>query len=300
MSKKIVVTKDIGLLPDQIERLKSLGDVKIYNGLPKTYDEWLERCKDMDIICTGKFGLKQKYQDLKNVFISLPFVGVGFFDKDILKKNNITVSNSPGCNKDAVSEWVMCMLLNLFRKFPSFLRVRDLNGPKVTQGLNNKKVCILGKGNIGSRVGKLCEAFDMVVSYFKRGDDLVELVKDADVTVNCLTTNDSTVGLLNKTFFNSFKKSSFFVSVADYIIYDVDALFNALDENTIAGAAIDAMGIQVGDTSDPFYKKLLSHPKVLATPHIAWASDFSKKLGADMMIDNIEAWLKGKPINLVK
>jgi hypothetical protein len=38
------------------------------------HDEWFEKCKDADVICSGKFGLKQRYQKLKNVFISLPFV----------------------------------------------------------------------------------------------------------------------------------------------------------------------------------------------------------------------------------
>ena len=298
---KIIVSKDSGLNSHEIERLEKLGDLTIYNNLPKTYDEWVERCKGADIICSGKFGLKQRYQELKNVFISLPFVGVGFFDKKILKKNNITVSNSPGANKDGVSEWVIFMLLNLFREFDNIVNVKDIPGKKpiITKSVFDKSVCILGKGNIGTKVGKVCDALDMKVSYFKRGDDLIDSIKDVDVVINCLTTNETTLNLLDKKFFFSFKSGAYFINVCDYVIYDIDALINSLDEGPIERAAIDAMGIQVGDTSDSFYQKIVVHEKILATPHIAWATDKSKEIGNKIMIDNIDAWLKKKPINII-
>ncbi|MFH0952183.1 MAG: NAD(P)-dependent oxidoreductase [Patescibacteria group bacterium] len=301
MKPKIVITKDLALSPENIKRLEKLGDLKIYNELSKTPEEWVERCQEADIICTGKFGLKQKYQELKNVYISLPFVGVGFFDKAILKKNNITVSNSPGCNKDGVSEWIVFMLLNLFREFYDMVNVKDRGDKKLkeTKSLVNRSVCILGKGNIGTKVGRVCEALDMAVKYFTRGDNLIESVKNADVVINCLTTNETTLNLLDKDFFFSFKKGSYFISVCDYVIYDIDSLIRALDEGVIERAAIDAMGIQVGDTADPFYKKILAHDKILATPHIAWNADISNELGNKMMIDNIEAWIKGEPINVI-
>lgn len=298
---RIVVTKDLGLSETNKDKLNALGEVTIYNELSRTPEEWLERCKDADVICTGKFGLKEKYQELKNVFISLPFVGVGFFDKKILKQNNIVVSNSPGCNKDGVSEWIIFMLLNLFREFSTVVNVDSLGEGRVNvaKSLADKSVCILGKGNIGSKVGRVCEALDMRVSYFSRGDDLLKSIKNADSVINCLTTNETTLDLLDKNFFFSFKKGAYFINVCDYVIYDVDALIDALNANIIGGAAIDAMGIHVGDTSDPFYKKIVSHNKILATPHIAWSADVSDELGNKMMIENVKAWLNKKPINVI-
>jgi phosphoglycerate dehydrogenase-like enzyme len=298
---KIVITQNLGLNKAHIELLEKMGELTIYKDLAKTPEEWVERCKNADVICTGKFGLKQKYQELKNVFISLPFVGVGFFDKKILEKNNIKVSNSPGCNKDGVSEWIIFMMINLFREFQEIVNVNDLKSrrPKITNSLAGKSACILGKGNIGIKVGRVCEALDMNVSYFTRGSNLIESIKDKDVIINCLTTNDTTLNLLDKEFFFSFKRGSFFVNVCDYAIYDVDALIKSLDEGIIEKAAIDAMGIQVGDTSDSFYKKILAHEKILATPHIAWSTDVNDELGNKMMIENIEAWVNNKPINLI-
>jgi len=299
--KKIVVTQNHDLYPDQIERLKSLGEVKFYNDLAKTPEEWLERVGGFEIICSGKFGLKQKIYELGDVFISLPFVDIGWIDSRKLKERNITVSYSPGCNRVAVSEWIIGMMINLLRDLPKYIGVGSLPKhtlPEKTAGLAKKKVTILGPGNIGSRVGKICESLEMEVSYFKKGDDLLKSVKDADVVINTLSNNPTTQGLLDKKFFDSFKNGAYFISVTSSQIYDVDSLLAALDKN-IAGAAIDTGQIQVGDTDDPFYQRLLKNPKILVTPHIAYNSDTTARVGNDMMIDNIEAYLAGKPTNLV-
>ncbi len=300
---EIVVTQNLELYPDQIERLKSFGDVTFCHDLAKSSEEWLEQCQGADIICTGGFGLKQKIYEIKNSFFSLPFVNVSWIDKKKIKQNNVTVSYCPGCNKDAVSEWIIGMMLNLFRNLPKFINVKDLPKGKIpdfTLGLTGKKVAILGKGNVGSRVGKICQAFDMNVVYFRRGDDLLNCVKDADIVINCLSSNPTTWGMLDKNFFNSLKRGSYFISPSDEKIYDVDALLDALNNGILSGIADDAGGVRAGDCYDPFYARLSNHPKVLATPHIAYQTDVTAKVANDMMIDNIEAWLKGRPINLLK
>lgn len=300
-SKKIVITPHLELYPDQIQRLRSLGEVVFYDSLPSP-EEWIERVKGADIICSGKAGLIDKIYDTKNVFYSLPFVNVGWIDKEKLKANNIVVSYCPGCNKEAVSEWVMAMLLNLFRELPKFIKADNLpkgKVPRATLGLRGKRVTILGKGNIGGRVAELCEVFGMNIEYFKKGDSLIDSVKNADVIINCLSSNGSTWSILDRKFFRSLKKGSYFISPTDEKIYDVDALIEVLDAGILAGAADDAGGIRVGDTSDTYYQKLLAHPKILVTPHIAYQTDITNRVANDMMIENIEAYLKGKPINLL-
>lgn len=301
---KIVVTKNLKFYKDQIKRLKSLGDITFHKDDPKSTNEWLERCKDADIICTGIFGLKSDivYQ-LKNVFISLPFVGVEFLDKKELKENNIVVSNSPGCNKEAVAEWVIGMMLMYFRRLCQLTKTTNQNKIEILKtatSLYNKKITILGTGHIGKQLGRICESFGMNVIFFKRGDDLIKSVKDADVIANCLSMNESSTGLLNKKFFSSLKRGSFFVSASRHQIYDIEALKDALDEDILIGAADDAANAEVGDVNEPDYKKLLNHPKILVTPHIAWNTDAERRKANDIMINNIEAWLNKKPINLIQ
>jgi phosphoglycerate dehydrogenase-like enzyme len=169
----------------------------------------------------------------------------------------------------------------------------------ITPGLAGNNITILGAGYVGKRVAELTSAFGMNVSFFKRGDDLYKSVKNADVVVDTLSSNPTTHKLLDEKFFNSMKQNSYFVSVTRSEIVDEDALIRALDAGKLADAASDLGGILVGDTEDPLYKKLLSHPKILVTPHIAYNSEKSRRTGADIMIDNVEAWINGKPQNVV-
>lgn len=299
---KIVVTSPMSLLPDQRKRLEDLGEVTIYDTLPSSPDEWMQRTEGMDIICSGKYGLTDKIYERKNVFYSLPFVAVGWIDKDKLKASRNTVSYCPGCNSYAVSEWIVSMTLLLMRKFNRIMnttKLADKAGSPDYLSLATKKACVLGKGHVGSKVGRTLEALGMEVTYFGKGDNLLTSVEGASVVVNTLSSNPSTDGLLGKEFFESFAGNTFFVTVTSSKIYDSEAMLKVLSDGNLLGVADDCGSILPGDYDDPYYKRLITTPKVLATPHISYQSDVSIKIGNDMMIDNVEAWINGKPINLL-
>lgn len=299
---KIVVTNPMGFTNDQRTRLEKLGEIRFHDSHPSTPEEWLYRCQDYKIICSWMFGLREKYSELKNVFISVPFVGVSSFaDPAILKTNNITICNSPGCNRHAVSEWIIYMILTTMRQLGKYVNTTEnvtIPLPTPSIGLAGKNITILGKGNVGKRVGTICEALEMNVTYFTRGDNLLNTVKNADVIVDALSSNPSTKGLLNKEFFASVKKGAVFISVTVDTIVDIDAMLSALDHGQLSFVAHDVMNAKPGDTTDVLYEKLRNHPRVNATPHISAFNDVTTKIGNDMMIDNVEAWLKGKPINV--
>ena len=299
---KIVVTQDLNIQPDQLARLKSLGELTMYPDVPATYDEWLARVQDADIICSGKFGLEQKGQELKNKFISLPFVSVSWYDSVKGKADNLLVANAPGSNKDAVADWAIAMLINLTRSLPAQINQQpyakgEMQPP--VPGLTGMQVCILGAGNVGGKIGAVCEALGMQVSYYRRGDSLQEKTKDCDCVVNALALNPQTRNLLDGTFFNGLKKGAYYITVANNEISDTEAMLAALDKGILSGVATDCATIQVGDAYDPYFVRLSKHPNVLATPHIAFNTTTSARVGVDVMIDNIEAWLAGNPINLV-
>lgn len=302
---KIVVTNNQDFSDAQKQRLDSLGDVTYYDTLPKDAAEYLERVKGADVICSGTAGLQDAYQELKDVYVTVAFVSIAFVDVSVLNSNNVTISNAPGANRHAVSEWIMAMTTLLMRNLPDALNRQETyrnNGslPPITPGLAGNKMTVLGQGNVGKRVGELAEAYGMQVSFFKRGDDLNTSVNDADVVVDTLSSNPTTQNLLSADFFNSMKQGSYFVTVTRGEIVDEDAMLEALDNGKLGGIASDCGGILVGDTEDKLYQKLLKHPKVLVTPHISYNSEMSRQMGADIMIDNVEAWVKGKPQNVVK
>lgn len=172
-----------------------------------------------------------------------------------------------------------------------------LNPPPI--GLAGKKITILGKGNVGKTVGEICKAFEMKVAYFNRSDILTDVVKEADVVVDTLSANPSTVGLLGADFFQSLKKGVVFISVTVDSIVDIEAMLKALESGKIWCLAHDVMNAKLGDASDPIYNKIRNHPNTLVTPHIAGFSDVTTQLGNDLMIDNVEAWLAHKPINVI-
>lgn len=297
---KIVVTNTGVLSQEQKVRLEKLGEVKYYQEMPTSGEEWLNRVKGFDVVCSGINGLREKYGDLENVLISVPFVGVSSFaDTAVLKAKKITLCNSPGCNRHAVSEWIIFMMVWGMRGLGNHVNTSGkvsipLNPPSV--GLAGKNVTILGKGNIGKRAGAICEALEMKVKFFERERNLLESIKDADVVIDVLSTNPETKNLLNDSFFSAFKKGAGFITITVHA--DIEAMIKALDKGILSFAAHDVMVANLGDVSNSVYQKLYKHPKVLTTPHLASLSDVSNHLGNDIMIDNVEAWLKGKPINV--
>ncbi len=299
---KIVVTHPMGLSTQQQKRLEKFGTVTYLDTPPKNGQDWVERCQGFDIVCSWMSGLRENYGQLKNTFISVPFVGVSSFaDPKIVKQNKLIICNSPGCNRHAVSEWISYMMLTSMRRLDKFLNTNESLSfplPYSPLGLAGKRVTILGKGNIGKRVGKICKAFEMKVSFFERGDDLLQKITNADIIVDVLSANASSKNLLNKTFFHAVKTGATFISVTVDSIVDIDAMIAALDRNQLSYVAHDVMNAPPADTKNSLYQRFRTHPRIFATPHIAAFTDVTNTIGNDMMIDNIEAWLNGKPIHV--
>lgn len=286
------MTHPFPLTVEQKARLEKLGEVQYYDTEPSSPDEWLERARGAVLVCSSRSGLLEKWQELENVLIAIPLVSIAWFDPEIGKKRNIRVVNAPGCNREAVAEWIIGMIINLMRELPAAIdkpRRGEFQYPKQTKGLAGKSFVILGKGNIGSAVGRMAEALLMKVCYFTRGDDLFESVKNVDVVVNALGINEQTINLLDDRFFNSLKRGSYYVAVTGDKIHDLNSILATLNDGTLAGAALD-LGISPGQSISPTVQKLASHPKVLITPGIAYNSDVAGQVCLDIMIENLEKY----------
>lgn len=296
---KIAVVDDFSFSPEQKTRIQNLGEVSFYEDA-KSGDEWLERCKEADIVLSGSDFMRTEVYKLKDKLFIIPMVGYSWLNIEQLKTNKIKLANCPGCNKYAVSEWVIGMTLELLRGFAKLTNTTS-SEDKISQGIGikNKQITILGKGNIGQLAGKVFEDLGGKIIFFDKEDNLVEKSKNADIIINALTTNPSTIGLLNGNFFANLKKGVFFISVTPTDIYDNRAMLEALDNGTLAGVATDCASASIRNTKDEYYLKVSKHPKILATPHIAWSTDVSTNDENDMMIENVEAYIKGQPKNIV-
>jgi phosphoglycerate dehydrogenase-like enzyme len=246
---------------------------------------------------SGQAGTEGIYQAPRGVVISHPFVNVAWVDKKRLQECGVTLLFAPGCNRDAVAEWALGCTLTLYRELRLSINKRTRE-PKVTRArsLAGKRVAILGKGAVGTRVGEVLSALNMDVHYLERGGNIAEAVRGADLIMNCLSSKAENNKILNSKFFLSdMPKGSAFVSMTNPAIYEVDALLEALEKKHIRGAAIDIGGTFPGDTEQEHYKKFTTfldrHPEfedtLLVTPQVAHFSDLSQRISFDMAIDNI-------------
>jgi len=139
----------------------------------------------------------------------------------------------------------------------------------------------------------------MEVKFFERGQDLLAAVSDADLVINALNCNSTSKNLLDEKFFMSFKNGAYFISFVRQYTYDLDGLLKSIDAGIVGGAAIDCDPEKFGDTTNDFYQKALSNQKILVTPHIAWSTKQALANGAEIAVQNIEAFIAGKPQNVL-
>ena len=295
---KNIVVIGVNFQGEQKKRLEALGKVTYWPN-PSSSDEFLQHTKDANIICSNGSFLLENLPKLRNVFVTYPYIELGAFDSEELKNNGVFVANTQGSNRDSIVEWVIFMILSLFRKFPSVVRVKDSITLEFQESLNGKRVLIVGKGCIGTKIGLTCEAFGMNVDFFKRGDNLSVKSKDADVVINSLNCNSSSKNLLNEEFFMSLRKGTYFISFVRLYTYDLNGLNKAIEQGIVAGAAIDCDPETPGDTSNKFYQTTLDNPKILVTPHIAFSTRQAIANGAEFALQNIEAFAHGTPKNVL-
>jgi phosphoglycerate dehydrogenase-like enzyme len=298
-SVKKIVTLGITLNDDHKKRLDALGELQVLTA-PVSVDNFVQKVAGYNVILSNGEFLLDSLDRLKDVFVTYPYVELGVFDSEKLERNGVTVANSRGGNRDSIVEWVMFMLIDLFRKFRSMVRASETFEVRLQESLVNKKVLIVGHGSIGSQIGVLCKSFGMKVSYFDRGEDIRDCSKDADVIINALNCNTSSRNLLDENYFLSLKKGSYFLTFVRPHTYDLDGLIKSINAGVIAGAAIDCDPEKFGDTTNSFYQKALSCPQILVTPHIAFSTVQAVTNGREIAIQNIENYFRGHLNNIVR
>ena len=295
--KKITLAGEFPFTEEQSERLRSLGEVNTVTF--SSSEEWLDSVQDSDVILSDGDYLLENLERLQNVFVTYPYIELGAFDAEKLKERGVFVANTSGSNRDAIVEWVMFAVLSLFRKFPEYLNTPETKPFALHNSLVGKKVLIVGKGSIGSRIGEVCNVFKMEVDFYTRQDNLAEKSTNADLIINALNCNSSSKNLLDEKFFLGLKTGSYFVTFARPYTYDVDGLIKSIDAGVVAGAGIDCDPEEPFDTENAFYQKCLNHPKVLVTPHVAFSAKEASAQGRETAIQNIEAYLRGEPQNIL-
>lgn len=313
---KIVLLEGLGvseeIIRKQTKKLNEMGhEFVVYekNTDPRVQ---AERCEDADIIMLANMPLSREAIERAShlQYIDVAFTGVDHIPMDEAGKRGIAVSNASGYATQAVAELCISFMIQLLRNVKQTEQRCREGGTKdglIGNLLCGKTVGIIGAGAIGKKTAELCKAFGCKVIAYSRSRvehpaidrqvTLEELLKEADiVSLHCPLTEE-TRGMIGEEQLRMMKKTAVLINTARGPVADSEALAKALTEGRIAGAACD-----VFETEPPLDAEhpLLHTPNTIVTPHIAFASEESMEQRADIVFENLYAWLEGKQLNKVE
>lgn len=280
--------------------------------------EILERVKNKTIVITKELTLGR---DLISQFPScvklICEAGTGYNNIDIVaaKERNISVCNIPSYSTEAVAHLVITSILNFSSSMiQQQIMIRAKNFDNFTKHLELPHFELQGKtlgviggyGAIGREVIKIALALKMNILIYSRTEkpfddpnvhfvSLENLLKQSDfVTLHCPLTAD-TLHLIDKDKLKLMKHSAFIINTSRGSIINESDLTYALQNGTIAGAALDVQDPEPPATTNP----LFSLENVILTPHIGWRRFESRQRLIELIAGNIKSFIEGKLINLV-
>ncbi|MBK5540747.1 2-hydroxyacid dehydrogenase [Pseudomonas sp. TH05] len=233
-------------------------------------------------------------------------IGAGYEQVDLQAASNrgIAVTNGAGVNASSVADHALALLLSLVRDIPrADAAVRRGEWPKVMRpSLAGKRLGILGLGAVGLAIAKRCAlGFDMSVSYHNRRPrtDLpyhycetpAELARQSDYLVIATPGGTDTRQLIDKQVLAALGPDGFLVNIARASVVDTAALLHALEQRSIAGAALD-----VFDHEPQVPEELKGLHNVVLTPHVAGHSPEAARDTVEMVGKNLRAYFSGQPL----
>lgn len=307
--KKIVFLDEYSLGGNDLSSIKSLGDYTAYDRT--TPELVLERSKGATVIITNKVYISRETMlqlpDLKLIAISA--TGMNNVDLQAAAELGIEVKNVSGYSTYSVAEATLCDALSLLKnsvyyndyfKSGAYAATTDIfHFGRPISMLRGKNWGIIGLGAIGRQVATLAEAFGCNVAYYSTSGvareekyprmELSELLKWADVASIHSPLNAQTAGLIGTAELEQMKPTAIIINVARGGIIDEAALANALNNKTIAGAALDVFSKEPLPSS-PLYD-LNDNYSLLASPHTAWAADDAVEKLIEGVYTNIKEFL---------
>jgi D-3-phosphoglycerate dehydrogenase len=238
--------------------------------------------------------------------------GVDNIDVTTAKEKNMIVMNTPGGNANATAEHAFALIMSLLRKIP-FANDTTHKGQwekKNIKGteLSKKTLGIVGFGNVGVKLSYLVKGFEMKIlvnskSLESRKKDFPhvnnvnfdELISNSDIiSFHCKEAVDGKP-LITKEHYKKMKSTTYIINAARGNIVDEKDLSDALNENLIAGAAVDVF------SKEPAKENILfNNPKVILTPHLAASTTEASIVVAEMVANQISDFLlDGIKINTV-
>jgi glycerate dehydrogenase len=314
---KIVVLDGYALNPGDLswDELRSLGPCEIYER--SAPGEIVARATNAEILLTNKAELPRDHiQSLPRLkYIGVLATGTDCVDLAAARERNIVVTNVPAYGTKSVAQTTIALLLELTQHAGH--HAQTVREGKWTRNpdwcywdrplieLDGLAMGIVGFGRIGGAVGELAAAFGMSVlasnptpkagPAFVRFVDLETLFRQSDVvSLHCPLTAE-TKNLVNAERLSWMKPAAFLLNTSRGQLIDEPALAHALNSGHIAGAGLDVLSVEPPPAQNP----LLHAKNCIITPHLAWGTRAARSRLMTIAVENIRAFRKGRPQNVV-
>ena len=308
---KIVCVESLGIGRETFDALaahySALGHVFHYY-LDRRENEatLIERMADAEVVVVSNIKLPAPVlsQCPHLRYLSVGFTGLDHIDLGYCQAHGIAVQNAAGYSTTAVSELAVGMMLDLMRGVTALdgtLRQGKSRGAFLGRELRGKTVGIVGTGAIGIATARLLLAFGAkVVAYSRSHRPEVEalgiaylpleaLLRQSDIVSLHTPLTDATRHLIGIPELALMKPTALLINTARGPVCDINAVANALQNGTIAGAAFDVFE---QEPPLPSTHPLLGAPHCLLTPHVAFATEESFAARADIVFAHVDQWLQ--------
>ena len=315
MSERVVVVNASKMNYDRALDFSVLSsDVQVYDN--STNEELIERIQGARVVVTKELpvgaDLLLQFPDTVKLIVE---AGTGYnnIDLNAAKERGITVCNIPAYSTERVAHTVIMMILNFastMQKQIGMLAKGDRsNFTKYLQvshtEVNGKTLGVVGAGHIGMEVIKVAKALGMNILVHTRtpkadGDgiryvSLDELLENSDyITLHC-PLNEQTKHMINKDTIAKMKSSAVIINTGRGALINEADLCEALVAKRIAGAGLDVQEVEPPVEDSPLY----TLDNVIITPHMGWKGLETRQRLVGIIRDNVQAFLKGEPINVV-
>jgi glycerate dehydrogenase len=297
-------------------QLEALGDCAIYDRVAPA--EVAPRAQHADIVLTNKTALSREIiEQLPELrYIGVLATGYNVVDVEAARQRGIPVTNVPTYGTHSVAQMAFAHLLNLTQRVGD--HARTVAAGRWSQSpdwcfwdcplieLDGLTIGIVGLGRIGRATARLALAFGMNVlasdaeppALVPEGVELVgldELFRWSDaISLHCPLT-PLTEKLVNARRLAQMKPTAVLINTSRGPLIDEAALAEALNTGRIAGAGLDVLTVEPPPPGHP----LVGAKNCFITPHIAWATKAARQRLLDIAVDNVRAFLEGRPQNVV-
>ena len=242
--------------------------------------------------------------------LDVAFTGIDHVGLAACRERGVTVCNAANYSNQTVAELAIGLTIGLLRHMlPADRAVRE---GKTSAGLMGREIAgrtvgIVGTGRIGMITAKLFQAFGAKVIAYSRTHrpeaealgiryvELDELMRESDIVSLHVPNNANTCGMIGRAQIDAMKPTALLINCARGPIVDAAALADALNEGRIAGAGIDVFDCEPPIPAD---NPLVNAKNALLTPHVAFLSEESMQRRAEIVFQNLIAYLKGQPQNV--